>query len=438
MAITIAVLGLGYVGCVSAACLASLGHRIIGVDVNPEKADLVNRGIATISEQDMDRLLAEQHLLGRVAATCDLERAVAQADVSLICVGTPSAEGGSADLGALFHVGAGIGAALRGKSGLHVVAVRSTVPPGSCAQMEQVIAGASESQPGVGFSVASNPEFLREGSSVQDYFHPPYTVLGSRDEEALAVLRQLYAGIDAPVVETDRETAEMLKYASNVFHALKISFANELGVLCKSLGVDSYQLMETFCLDHRLNISPAYLKPGFAFGGSCLPKDLRAMASMAEEHGLEVPLIAAIGSSNRRHLDRAIDLILSLGGERVGILGMAFKSGTDDLRESPVVELIEALLARGRRVSVHDPLVSAERLLGANRQYADKRLPGLAMLLENDLDHLREDSDLLVVAQNSAEYRGIALEMIGKVPVIDLTGALVGTSLSGNYHGLAW
>ena len=434
----LSIFGLGYVGCVSAACLAARGHTVLGVDANPQKTEFIRDGRTPIVEEKIGELIADVVAAGRLLVSEPTE-AVHNSDITIVCVGTPSGAGGSLSTQYLESASQEIGQALATKDDWHVVVYRSTMIPGTVESvLIPILERTSGKKVGVDFGVCLNPEFLRESTSVKDFLDPPKTVVGESDERSGALVMDLYEGLPGPRFRVPIAVAEMAKYVDNSFHAVKVTFGNEIGAIYQAVGLDSHKVIEIFLADTKLNISPAYLRPGFAFGGSCLPKDLRAMASMAEEHGLEVPLIAAIGSSNRRHLDRAIDLILSLGGERVGILGMAFKSGTDDLRESPVVELIEALLARGRRVSVHDPLVSAERLLGANRQYADKRLPGLAMLLENDLDHLREDSDLLVVAQNSAEYRGIALEMIGKVPVIDLTGALVGTSLSGNYHGLAW
>ena len=438
MAYTIAVFGLGYVGCVSVACLAKLGHRVIGVDINPSKVELVNQGKPTIIERDIGPLIEEQHRAGRISATADVATALAEADLSLICVGTPSDTNGHPDLKSIWRVAEQIGGCLGDKAGFHTIAIRSTVPPGTCQQVEQVITTLSGKVGEQDFAVASNPEFLREGSSVYDYFHPPHTVIGTQNERALTILRDVYGSIDAPIVETEREVAEMIKYVSNSFHALKVVFANEVAAICKALGIDSHQVMDLFCQDRHLNISPAYLRPGFAFGGSCLPKDLRAMNALARSFSVDAPVLSAITRSNALQLERALDMITATGKKSIGVLGLAFKAGTDDLRESPVVELLERLLGKGFELIIHDQNVMVSSLMGTNKEYIESRFPHLARLLVQDLAEVRQSAEVIVVTQKTPEYQAFVREVLPVKPVIDLVRIFEQIPDTDDYHGIGW
>lgn len=434
---TISVFGLGYVGCVSAACLAQLNHHVIGVDVNSHKIDLINQGKATIVEKGIAELVDAQHQAGRLRATNDFQWAVEKSDISLICVGTPSDKNGHPDLSYIWHVAEQISDALRQKEGFHTVVVRSTVRPGTCLRIEQILAQSGK-QADRDFAVVSNPEFLREGSSIEDYFQPPYSLLGTRNETALHMLRQLYEPIDAPLIETDREVAEMVKYVNNSFHALKIVFANEIGSICHSLEIDPHKVMDLFCKDNRLNLSAAYLRPGFAYGGSCLPKDLKAINALARSRDVEVSVLSAIERSNSLQIDRALEMIMSAGKVKVGVLGLAFKSGTDDLRESPIVKLLEGLTGKGYEVIVYDQDVLASRLMGANKQYIETAVPHIAKLMAHDLQELNQFAELIVVAQKNKRYLPFAEEVVYSKPVIDLVRIFDRIPDTGNYKGLLW
>ncbi|MFW6145868.1 MAG: nucleotide sugar dehydrogenase [Planctomycetota bacterium] len=434
----VSIFGLGYVGCVSAGCLARLGHKVVGVDVNTHKVDLINAGKPTIVEADVDALIAAQHAAGRLSATTDAVAAVSATEVSLICVGTPSDDTGRPDLAAVVHVAGQIGRALADADAFHTVVIRSTVPPGTADLVERTIAETSGRAASEAFAVVGNPEFLREGSSVADYFHPQYTVVGTDNERARRVVHALYAGIDAPMLDTSREVAELIKYASNTFHALKVVFANEVAAVCKTFGVDSHAVMDLLCRDTRLNISPAYLKPGFAFGGSCLPKDLWAINVFARDRGLEVPVLAGIGRSNAVQVERALETILAVGRKRVGMLGLAFKGGTDDLRESPVVELLERLLGKGCDLSIHDSNVSVTRLMGANKRFIEERFPHLVRHMVDDLDTMAERADVIVVSQRSDEYAGFVEAILDDHVVVDLVRIFEAPPASPNYIGLGW
>lgn len=438
MAPTVAVLGLGYVGCVSAAGLAKLGHQVIGVDINRSKVDLINRGRPTIVEQDIEQLVAEQHRHGHLTATTDSMEALAMANLSIVCVGTPSANGGSPNLSAVWSVAGEIGDALRGRGDFHTIAIRSTVPPGTCRKVDEIIASRSGKEPERDFAVVSNPEFLREGTSVHDYFHPPYTVIGTQNDRAFDILSRVYSAIDAPIIKTARELAELIKYVSNAYHALKIAFANEIGAICKDVGLDSHQAMDLLCRDSHLNSSSAYLKPGFAFGGSCLPKDLRALQSLARRRDLKLPVLWAIEMSNALQVERALNMIVETGRKRLGVLGLAFKPGTDDLRESPAVELLERLLGKGYELRVHDRYVSTSALMGANKKYIETKFPHLAALMVRDLPDLMDWAEAIVVAHRTAEYQAAVEKALPSKMVIDLARVLDDPPISPNYRGIAW
>ncbi|MFG3257381.1 nucleotide sugar dehydrogenase [Streptomyces sp. NPDC048172] len=436
----VSVLGLGYVGCVSAACLASLGHEVIGVDVNQAKVDLVNDGKAPVVEERIGELTAEVVRTGALRATRDVREAVMGSEVSLVCVGTPSAPNGSLDTTYLERVTEEIGAALTEKNGRHTVVFRSTMLPGTCLNLlvpilEKAVGGTA----GVDLGVAVNPEFLREGTSVRDFFAPPKTVIGQLDAASGDTVAALYEGLPGEVFRVPVPTAEAIKYADNAFHGLKIGFANELGAVCQALGVDSHQVMDVFLADRKLNISPAYLRPGFAFGGSCLPKDLRSLVHAARRADISVPILAHVLPSNSDHLQRAVELVERTGKRRVGLFGLSFKPGTDDLRESPLVELAERLFGKGYDLRIHDANVSLSRLMGANREYIETRLPHLAQLLADSVDEVLEHSEVCLVGTRDPAV--LAALPHGEGPVIvdlvRLPDAETRRTEKG-YLGLAW
>ena len=394
----ISIFGLGYVGSVSAVCFATRGHRVLGVDVDPRKLDLLRRGAAPIVEERIGELTAEMVEAGRLSVTDDPRRAVLETDISMVCVGTPSAPGGGLVTTYLEAVTDEIGAALADKASWHTVVFRSTMLPGTCENLLiPRLERASGKRAGVDFGVCVNPEFLREGASVSDFFEPPKTVVGQSDPRSGDLVAELYDGLPGPMFRVPLGVAEMTKYVDNSFHALKVDFGNEIGALCASLDLDSYAVMDVFLADTKLNLSSAYLRPGFAFGGSCLPKDVRALSYTARQHNVEVPVISHLLSSNEAHLRRALDMVISLGKRRVGLFGLSFKAGTDDLRESPLVELAERLLGKGCDVRIYDPNVVLSRLIGANKAHINEHLPHLADLLTDDLDAVVEHGEVLVV-----------------------------------------
>jgi GDP-mannose 6-dehydrogenase len=399
----ISVLGLGYVGSVMAACLAHRGNRVIGVDVNPAKVDMMNSGRSPIIEAQMDELVAEGHRSCRLHATTDVNTAVRETEISFVCVGTPSQRNGKLDTSHVEAASGQIGEALRAKNGYHRVVIRSTILPGTTESVViPAIQSASGKRAGQAFGMIYNPEFMREGTAVADFFEPPYTVLGAADTNDLAPVRELYQGMPGRIFETPIRVAEMVKYASNAFHAVKVSFANELGTLAKRLGVDAQAITEIFTSDTRLNISPAYLGPGFAFGGSCLPKDVRAIGYRAKELDLHLPLLESVLTSNQEHIDRAVEIIEGIGKKKIGLLGLSFKAGTDDLRESPQVQLVKRLLGEGCEVQIWDPNVSLARLAGANRQYIEQVIPHIGSLLAADLQQVVRAAEVVIVGTRAA------------------------------------
>ncbi len=417
----ISIFGLGYVGIVTAGCLARDGHEIIGVDSNAAKVDMVNAGRSPIVERDTPDLIREAVGQGLLRATVDPFRAVADSDISLICVGTPSQSNGNLDLTHVRRVSEQIGSAIRNKADFHVVVCRSTVLPGSIRHVIlPTLEDYSGRQAGVGFGLCNNPEFLREGTAVQDFYHPPKIVIGETDPRSGNLVASLYDGIQASMIRTDLETAEMVKYADNLWHALKVSFANEIGRFCKAVGVDGHRVMDLFCQDTKLNISKAYLAPGFAFGGSCLPKDVRAFAYKARTLDLELPVINAILPSNVRQVEQAFRWISGLGRRRVGILGLSFKPGTDDLRESPVVELVERLLGKGYEIVIFDPNVGLASLMGANRDYILNRIPHIAPLLTQDSQKVLTRSEIIVIGNGSPEFADIVRQATEDQIIVDL------------------
>ncbi|MEK7829622.1 MAG: UDP-glucose/GDP-mannose dehydrogenase family protein, partial [Acidobacteriota bacterium] len=390
----VSVIGLGYVGCVSAACLAQAGHEVIGSDVSQLKVDMINGGHSPIIEPGIGDLLAEAVNKKLLSATTETEAAVAASEVSLVCVGTPSQPNGSLDLTYIKRACQQIGEALASVNRYHVIVIRSTMLPGSIeSAVIPTLEASSGKRAGKDFGVAINPEFLREGSSIYDFHHPPFTLIGADDEAATNHVSRLYKHLDAPVIAVGLKEAEMVKYTSNCFHALKVAFANEIGNLCKKLGADSHKVMDVFCQDTKLNISSAYFKPGFAFGGSCLPKDLRAINYKAKELDVEVPVLSSILPSNRQQVERTVDMVLSTGRKNIGILGLSFKSGTDDLRESPMVSLVETLIGKGLKLTIYDRDVQLARLVGANRDYIEREIPHISSLLRRELDEVIDSSE---------------------------------------------
>jgi GDP-mannose 6-dehydrogenase len=437
---TISVFGLGYVGSVSVACLADNGFNVIGVDVNPTKVAMIGAGRSPIIEEGLDDLLQQGVSSGRVRATTDTTSAVHQSDISFICVGTPSNPNDSLNLTYVERVCQEIGEALASKPGCHIVVARSTMLPGSTEEIViPILERASGKRAGRDFGVCFNPEFLREGSSIKDFYDPPFTVIGSDDQKAAAELSQIYAMLQAPLMVVPFKVAEMVKYANNAFHALKVTFANEIGNLCKQQHIDSHQVMEIFSQDRKLNLSPYYLKPGFAFGGSCLPKDLRAILYHCRHFDIYPPVLEAILPSNRRQIDIAYQMIKRTGRKRVGVLGFSFKAGTDDLRESPMVELIEYLIGKGFQVKVYDKNVSLANLHGANRAYIEQEIPHIASIMVDSIEEVLDGSEVIVIGNKSPEFRSVLPELRDDQKAIDLVRITDGAPLPGaEYEGICW
>ena len=441
----ISIFGLGYVGCVGAACLAKLGHKVIGVDVNENKVRLINEGKPTIIEDGIAELCAEAHAAGRMSATTDVHEAVHNSDVSFIVVGTPSSKEGHLNLNYIYAVAQQIGEALRDKELKseevkelrHIVAIRSTVLPGTNEKVGEIIAQASGLVRGRDFTIVSNPEFLREGTSVKDYFNPPLTLVGTDMPEAEAVFREIYKGIDAEFICTDIRVAEMMKYVNNTYHALKIVFGNEVGNICKELNIDSHKVMEIFCKDKQLNISPYYFKPGFAYGGSCLPKDMKALKTLAHDHYVEVPVIEAIGESNELQKRRAVQLIMAQGKRKVGILGLSFKAGTDDLRCSPIVDVVENLLGKGFEIRIYDKNVKVSELTGTNKDFIMAKIPHLQHFVSDDLAEVCRESDVLVVTNKEKEFVDV-LQLYPNKIIVDLVRQWKEVDYVGHYEGISW
>src|SRR6267154_372133 len=399
MSPSISVFGLGYVGTVTAACLAHKGHNVIGVDLNPAKVEAMQAGRSPVVEPRVGDLISESHAANRLHATSDSEYAVLNSEISFLCVGTPSLRNGKLDLGHIEPVCREIGKVLKKKNGFHLVVLRSTVLPGTA---ETIVVPALEKSSGKklgqGFGVCVNPEFMREGTAVSDFLEPAMTVIGAADPKHSAGLREIYKWAPGRIFETSFRSAEMVKYVCNAWHAVKVSFANELGTLAKELGVDAEAVIEIFTADTKLNISPTYLKPGFAFGGSCLPKDVRALNYRTKELDLELPLFQSILPSNDAHLDRALEIVLNTGKKKIAMLGLSFKAATDDLRESPQVQLVKRLLGEGRQVRIWDDNVALARLMGANKDYIEEVIPHIGSLLSTSLSEVVEDAEVVVIA----------------------------------------
>lgn len=433
----ISVFGLGYVGCVTAACLASQGHRVIGVDINPVKVEELNSGKSPVSEKGLEEKISKSVKEKKLIATQDSCYAVENSDITFICVGTPSHFNGGLDIKYLERVSSEIGTCLKHKNKTHHVVNRSTSLPGTLDELSQLIHKHSGKKQGNGFRIASNPEFLREGSAIDDFYNPPYTIIGSNDPKINHLLKELYSFLKSPVYFTSVEEAEFVKYINNVFHALKITFANEIGRISKSLGIDSRKAMDFLTADRKLNISPKYLKPGFSFGGSCLPKDLRALNHYCRHNDIEIPLIESILKSNDTHSDYAFSLINRSGRSNIGFIGFSFKPDTDDLRESPAVSLAERLIGKGNQLLIYDQNVFKEKLIGANREFILKYLPHFFDLLTSDIKEIIDFAQVLIIVQpfdQLLQYKN----RLGDKKIFDLTGWDELKEISGDYIGLCW
>ena len=434
----VAVVGLGYVGTVVAGCLAKSGHEVLGVDIQEDKVGHINAGKSPIIEPEIGAIIEQQVGNGRLKATTNLEEAVRFADVVLVCVGAPGLPNGRVDLTHVKRVCERIGAALAGHTGAPVVAIRSTVPPGTTrGVLVPLLEAASHGRAGVEFGVCFNPEFLRQGTAVNDFYDPPQTVIGEVGHAGGDVLAKLYADLPGPVVRTDVEVAETVKYVCNAWHALKIGFANEIGRFCKAIRVDGQDVMDALCRDDKLNISTSYLKPGFAFGGICLPKDLRTLLSQAKTNDVPLPILGAILPSNRQQLDLAMRAVVDAGNRKVGILGLSFKAGSDDLRESPVVELAEGLIGKGFDVRIYDRNVSMAHVGGQNRDYVLNRIPHVARLLAGSIEEIVEQADTIVIGNAAPEFAAVAHQISERQQLIDLV-RIDDRATSGSYEGICW
>jgi len=436
----VSVFGLGYVGSVTAACLASKGHQVVGVDVNPIKVDQFQSGKSPVVEPGMTEIVADARRRGCLTATTDLNKAVLSTDISLLCVGTPSLKNGKLDLGHLQPVCQSLAEALKNKKSFHLIVLRSTVLPGTAENtVIPMLECASRKRFGVDFGVCVNPEFMREGTAVSDFLQPSITVIGAADAQHSEKLRALYEWVPGQIFATAFRPAEMLKYVCNTWHALKVAFANEVGTVAKELGVDAESMFEMFYADKRLNISPSYLKPGFAFGGSCLPKDIRALNYQSKELDLKLPLFESILSSNDEHFQRALEMVLRTGKKKIALLGLSFKSDTDDLRESPQVKLVKQLLGEGHEVTIWDESVSLGRLIGSNREYIEKVIPHIGSLLRNDLCEMVRTAEVVIIATRTVDSIDLSEILRPEQFVIDLVNLERTRRLSKqNYEGICW
>jgi GDP-mannose 6-dehydrogenase len=436
----ISIFGLGYVGSVSLACLARDGHRVIGVDIEPTKLALIREGKTPVVEEGMVDLMAQAAASGRVTVTSDTREAVLGSDISFVCVGTPSAPNGSQDQSAVLRLARDLGTAIRDKRTAHTVVFRSTLVPGTVEDvLRPIIEKESGKKDGEGFHLCFQPEFLREGSSIRDYDKPPFTVVGANHPDPIEQLRQLFGHLPCELHTTSVRSAEMVKLCCNNFHALKITFANETARLCDGLGVDPFEVMDLICKDRQLNISTTYLTPGYAFGGSCLPKDLRASMHLAKQRDIELPMLGGILPSNRQHIELAISKVMATGKRRIGMIGLSFKPGTDDLRESPLVALAEYLIGKGLDLKVYDPEVHLSRLLGANKSFIERHLPHIGQLLREDIQEVIRESDVLVVGLATPQIIQ-ALEILAEERhvVIDLARIPDRSALKARYAALCW
>ena len=435
----ISIFGLGYVGTVSAGCIASDSHDVIGVDPVQTKVDLINLGQSPIIEREIGEIIASAVGRGRLRATDSVSEAIGATELSFVCVGTPSQPNGNLDLRYIRRICEQIGEALKTKSSRHTVVIRSTILPGTMRKIIiPILEEFSGKRAGIDFGVSNNPEFLREGTAVKDFRCPPKTVIGEFDSASGELLAELYKGIDAPLIRTDLETAELIKYVDNSWHALKIGFANEIGNFCKAFGVDSHAVMDIFCQDRKLNISSAYLMPGFAFGGSCLPKDLRALSYQAKMRDLELPILTSILPSNQKQIDKGLQMIMDCGHARVGVLGFSFKAETDDLRESPVIEVIERLIGKGYDLRIYDRNVNLASLVGANRDFILNRIPHISKLMVADTATVLRHAETVVIGNNDPEFRDVPAQLCNDQRLVDFVRIIDGRSMNGKYDGICW
>ncbi len=434
----ISIFGLGYVGCVSLGCLAQNGHEVIGVDISETKINQVNNGLATIIENDIDVIIKEQHKLKNIRATNDYNDAIINSEISIIAVGTPTGPNGHLNLDFIYKVAENIGAALKEKDSFHIIAIRSTVMPGTSDKFAEILEHRSGKIHGKDFAMVSNPEFLREGTAVSDYYNPPITLIGSKYPEAAKKMASIYSLLPGEVVITETKIAEIMKYVNNTYHALKISFANEIGNICSALSIDSHKVMEIFCKDKELNISNYYFKPGFAYGGSCLPKDLKGLQTLAHDLYIKAPVIENIGKTNEIQVQRAIDLIAKQKKKKLGFLGLSFKAGTDDLRNSPAVTVIETLLGKGYDISIYDKNVQISRLTGTNKEYIDAHIPHLSKLLVQDISEITDNSEVIIVNNKEKEYTEYLSEWKGSSAIIDLVRINETLISHPKYQGINW
>ena len=433
----ISIFGLGYVGCVSLGCLAKNGHNVIGVDISETKVGQINAGKATIIEKDVNEIIAGERAARRISATTDGISAVINSDISIVAVGTPSTDKGHLDLQYIFRVAENIGEALKKKTSFHIIAIRSTIMPGTCDKFADIVEKISEKKRNIDFAIVDNPEFLREGTAVHDYFNPPLTLIGSDNRKAAETIAELYKQLPAEIIITELKIAEIMKYINNTYHALKISFANEIGNICTEVGVDSFKVMDIFCKDKHLNISPYYFKPGFAFGGSCLPKDLKGLQTLAHDMYVEVPVIDSINKTNEIQIQRAVKFIYKYWNKKLGFLGLSFKAGTDDLRNSPTVTVIEALLGKGCDITIYDKNINLAVLTGTNKEYIDSRIPHLATLLTNDSEQLINDCDVIIINTKEPEFLRLVDKIKGKI-IVDFVRLDESLLDKNNYFGINW
>ena len=434
----ISIFGLGYVGAVSCACFAKSGHQVIGVDISQLKVDLINKGLSPIVEKDLDAYIKEGVEENRIMATRDIDHAIANSEISIVCVGTPSQLNGNIDLTYIFKVCEEIATAIKAKNEFHTIVIRSTIVPGTIKDCCEIIEDVSGKKHNEGFGIAANPEFLREGTAIQDFWNPPYTIIGTLSERSGTALKELYGNIEAPVYDIKPEEAEMVKYTNNNFHALKITFANEIGNICKELDVDGHIVMNIVAADKKLNLSPYYMKPGFAFGGSCLPKDVRGLNYRAKILDVKTPLLNSLLESNEYQIQRGLQMIYETGKKKIGIVGFAFKAGTDDLRESPMITMIETLLGKGFELSLYDSNVLLSKLMGKNKDFLTGHIPHIARILDDSLDQVISKSEVIVIGNKSEEFKNITERVNNEQTIIDLVRINDDQISKDNYVGICW